>query len=1085
MLADTCGLAPLVARVLAARGFCAPAEVEDFLHPSLVRDWSDPTLICGMTEVADALETAIRARKRILVFGDFDVDGISATALMLRGLAALGACADFLIPNRMDDGYGLTVGVLDRVYEKNPELVITVDCGISSGVEVAALVARGIEVLVTDHHEPADTVPVDIPVADPKLKKDSSHTQLAGVGVALKLIAALGTRFGKPTLWHDLVDLATLGTIADIMPLTGENRSLVAEGLRLLTGSPRPGIASVLALSQRNSKDLRATDLSFTLIPRLNAAGRMGNPDKALELLVNDDPVQAFETAAALDAANNERRSVESALFDEALAQAEQGYHGQKILIVAGEDWHEGVRGIVASRLVSRFGVPAIVFSLIGAEARGSGRSIGAVNLFKAAQQCADCALRFGGHEAAIGITVPTERLEEFRACMEAVMDKEPEENFHPPLLVDAQLELAALRLEAVEQLKSLEPHGHANREPLFVTCDVLLKNTRAVGAKKNHLSFTVTDGRNNMQAIWFQCSHIQDFLAFDGPVDVIYQPQVDEWNGQRRVQLMVNEICKTKDAEESAPAAACLPAKGTVVTLETAMASDTPDTPVASVAADAASATHPLRTNAPSIEDVAREIIGEAAVLHDSQVEALRALEVGESVLAVMATGRGKSLIFQVHAARLALSAKQASVFIYPLRALIADQYVHLAASFARLGLVAKAVTGENTTEEKDQLFQGLYEGRTDVLLTTPEFFHIHAWRFAQSSRIGFVVFDEAHHIQTERSSDREAYHDLAVLRSELPNAQYLAVTATADDRITAGIRAALDITRVIVDDTRRENLLVDDARAVRDRDLYLVSLVERAEKTIIYVNSRAQAIVVTRLLRKHASNEAESIAFYHAGLTRTDRRALEEGFRSGTLRCMISTSAFGEGVNIPGIAHVILYHLPFSLVAFNQMSGRAGRNGQPATIHLLFTEQDAQLNRQILAPLAPARDELATLYRVLRQQSEQGNGSVFVASFEPLVQACQARDSRCRLGEEGIANGLAIFEELGLLTVEDAGIEQRITLIPSASRVELCASSRYLEGVEELALFERFRMWVLAASGEVLRAQIISPLAPSGREV
>jgi single-stranded-DNA-specific exonuclease len=1085
MLADTCGLAPLVARVLAARGFCAPLEVEDFLHPSLARDWSDPALICGMTEVTDALEAAIRAKKRILVFGDFDVDGISATALMLRGLAALGVRADFLIPNRMDDGYGLTVGVLDRVYEKDPELVITVDCGISSGVEVAALVAHGIEVLITDHHEPSDTIPVDVPVADPKLEKDSPRAQLAGVGVALKLIAALGARFDKPTLWHDLVDLATLGTIADIMPLTGENRSLVAKGLRLLTGSPRPGIASVLALSQRNSKDLRATDLSFTLIPRLNAVGRMGNPDKALELLVNDDPVQAFEIAAALDAANNERRSVESALFDEAFAQAEQGYHGQKILVVAGKDWHEGVRGIVASRLVSRFGVPAIVFSLIGAEARGSGRGIGAVNLFKAAQQCADCALRFGGHEAAIGITVPTERLGEFRACMEAVMDDEPEENFHPPLLVDAQLGLADLRLEAVEQLGMLEPHGHANREPLFVTCGVTLKNTRAVGAKKNHLSFTVTDGRNSAQAIWFNCPSIKDFLAFGGPVDVIYQPQVDEWNGQRRVQLMVQEICKAEDAEGSVPVGGSLPAEVTVATPESAVAPGGTVALDAPAAPDDASVAHSLRTTAPSIEDVAREIIGEAAVLHDSQVEALRALAAGESVLAVMATGRGKSLIFQVHAARLALSTKQASVFIYPLRALIADQCVHVAASFARLGLVAKAVTGENTTAEKDQLFQGLYEGQTDVLLTTPEFFHIHAWRFAQSSRIGFVVFDEAHHIQTERSADREAYHDLAVLRSELPHAQYLAVTATSDDRITAGIRAALDITRVIVDDTQRENLLVDDARAVRDRDLYLVSLVEKAEKTIIYVNSRAQAIVVTRLLRKHASSEAESIAFYHAGLTRTDRRALEDGFRSGALRCMISTSAFGEGVNIPDIAHVILYHLPFSLVAFNQMSGRAGRNGQPATIHLLFTEQDAQLNRQLLAPLAPTRDELATLYRVLRQQSEHGKGAVFAASFEPLAQACLARDPRCRLGEEGIANGLAIFEELGLLAVEDVGIEQRITLISDAPKVELCASSRYLEGTEALALFERFRAWVLTAPSEVLRAQLISPLAPSEREV
>jgi single-stranded-DNA-specific exonuclease len=1142
MLADSCGLELLVAYTLVARGITTTADAEAFLRPSLERDWSDPALIPGMTAVADALEKAIRAQKRILVFGDFDVDGISATACMLRGLAALGVSADSLIPNRMDEGYGLTDGVLERIYKRQPELLITVDCGISDCEQVAQIRSRGIEVLVTDHHEPSDRVPQDIPVADPKLVKDSPQAMLAGVGVALKLIALLGERFGHPRLWRDLTDLAALGTLADIMPLLGENRALVAEGIRLLGQSPRPGISSVLALAKRGGQTVSSTDLSFSLIPRLNAAGRMGDPARALELLMDDDPLHAQKTARALDAANSERRLVESVLLDDALAQIETTWRDQKIIIVAGENWHEGVRGIVASRLVSRYGVPAIVFSLVNGEARGSGRSVGRVNLFAAVERCADLTLRFGGHDAAVGATIPSDALDVFRERMEAIMRDEPEENFRPPRLVDARLALSDLSVEAIEQLALLEPYGQDNREPLFATCGVFLKDARAVGAQKNHLSFKVTDGRGSVQAIWFQCPSIASFTACNDAVDVIYRLQVDEFNGIRRVKLMVEQIYRSPSWNSGV-------SRGDAAELRR-------DAEESRRGANASSQNEGM-----AISELAARIAGAPLRLHPAQTEALEALEAGESVLAIMATGRGKSLIFQTHAARLALTSKKASVFIYPLRALIADQYVHAADSFARLGLKVCSLTGENTTDEKDKIFQGLYEGDVDVLLTTPEFFRLHAWRFAQSMRVGFIVFDEAHHIQTERASGRESYHDLSELRTHFPDARYLAVTATADDRITGGIRRALGIERIIVDDSRRDNLRVDDARNFSDRERYLVSLAENDDKIVVYVNSRAQAVELVRLLRKHGSGRAESVVFYHAGLTRAERRVIEKGFRSGELRVIVSTSAFGEGVNVPDITHVVLYNLPFSAVAFNQMSGRAGRGGQEATVHLLYTVDDAKFNQRLLAPLAPEREELVTLYRVLRAYAQAArNDSApsadsdlaiptpsaptsvdsdpsdptsatpapsadsdlaipipsappsvdsdpsvpatpitptfaarapspatppsFRISLGQLVRDCKSAEPRYDFDERGISNGLAIFGELGLLWWEYGGLDaadQTITLAAANKKVELSASSRYLEGRDELALFEEFKQWAFQASAEELREQVCGPLTPS----
>ncbi|MDR1082501.1 MAG: single-stranded-DNA-specific exonuclease RecJ [Coriobacteriales bacterium] len=1138
-LAGACGISSLLARTLVVRGIKTAEEAEAFLHPSLERDWSDPALIFGMTAVADALEEAVRSNKRILVFGDFDVDGISATACMVRALTALGASPSYLIPHRLDEGYGLTNAVLRRIYEKNPELLITVDCGISSSVEVAELLARGIQVLITDHHEASGAIPQNVFLTDPKMEKDSPSSNLAGVGVALKLIALLGERFNKPLLWRDLLDLATLGTLADFMPLVGENRALVTEGLALLERSPRPGIASVLALSKRGGPKLRSIDLSFNLIPRLNAAGRMADPTMALELLINDDPGQAFEIAGALDAVNNERRSTESALLIEASAQAQERYHGQKILIVAGENWHEGVRGIVASRLASRYGVPVIVFSLVGNEARGSGRSVGTVNIHRALERAAELTVRFGGHEAAAGVTVLRERLDEFKARMEAIMAEEPDEDFHPPLMVDAELKLSDLNQEAVYELSLLEPYGPDNTEPLYVSRDLIIQNARPVGPKKNHLSFAVTDGKCNAPAIWFRCPDIEAFVGLKDVVDVIYRPQIDEYNGRKRVKLMVTQVYAAKSAEPKSGEGADGEPKSTE--LPAVVAAPTPAAAAKSAEPPATpSATSPVAAHAEpelSVQQLAEGIIGAPVRLHPAQDEALKALEAGQSVLVVMATGRGKSLIFQVHAARLARAQKKASIFIYPLRALIADQAVHLALGFKRLGLVARSLTGENTTEEKDALFQSLYEGSVDVLLTTPEFFGLHAWRFAQSSRVAFIVFDEAHHIQTERGAGREGYRDLKELHAHFPSAQYLAVTATAHDRVAQSISSALGIERVIVDKTRRDNLSLDDARALKtpERESRLVSIVEQGSKTVIYANSRPQAIALARLLRKHATGTtgtssatnipgtgssattalgtattsnvaaalgapttptASSVAFYHAGLERAKRRDIEEGFRTGKLRTIISTSAFGEGVNIADISHVVLYHLPFSAIAFNQMSGRAGRDGKPATVHLLYTEADAQLNRRLLASSAPEREELVVLYQALRKQALKGHSepdtgvASLTASCEQIAKFCQQRDAHHALDKKSVSAGLAIFEELGLLEREScASLDSPVTSSDTPflvnltvnKRVELSASGRYLEGREELALFEQFKDWAFKASADELREQIIGPLTPS----
>ena len=356
LLESELGLPRFIAATLVARGIRTPHDAREFLNPSLERDWLDPYTIPGLPEVADALEEAMRAGKHIVVFGDFDLDGISATTVLTRGLRTLGAHATPFIPLRFEEGYGLTEAAFERMQALNPEFIVTVDCGIACKVEAAAIVEAGVGLAITDHHEPVDLVPEGVPVADPKMDDACESSILAGVGVALKLVQVLGGRFGHPHLWRTFTDLATLGTVADLMPMRGENRALVADGILRMNTSPRPCIAALVGTSGAAGKPLSASNLSFSLIPRLNAAGRMGDAQLALDLLMCDKYGDACALAERLEAVNDQRRAIEAELSEIAKAQAAEIYHGQRALVVSGESWHEGVKGIVASRLVNTYG---------------------------------------------------------------------------------------------------------------------------------------------------------------------------------------------------------------------------------------------------------------------------------------------------------------------------------------------------------------------------------------------------------------------------------------------------------------------------------------------------------------------------------------------------------------------------------------------------------------------------------------------------------------------------------------------------------------------------------------------------------
>lgn len=971
------GLYTIVAKVFVARGFDTLEKIRDFIDRSIDRSWSDPKDIPGMVEVADSLEHAVKGHKKICIFGDYDTDGMTAAAIMYNTLTFLGSRPEVVLPLREGEGYGLSEAALERVYAMQPDVLLTVDCGVSAVEAVSELVKRGIKVLITDHHEVSESIPQGIPLADPKLNPRSPAVILAGAGVALKLAALLSTRFKQDTLWKSQIGLAALGTIADCMPLIGENRALVFNGIKNIAEHPPLGVSAIFERSTIKMDALSSESLSFGLIPRLNASGRMSDPMISFDLLTTQSQEEADRLARKLENLNKERKLLEASLYAQALEQLEPLSKDQRVIVVGGKGWHQGVRGIVASKLSREYGVPALVFSLNEGLAVGSGRSVGTIDLYAAVSKLSDLLVRFGGHPLAIGATLNEADLKEFTLRLNAELEKLPNEAFDIVEKIDCTVSLAQLSFESVEELDIFEPHGNDNPHPVFLTHDLMIKNARFVGEEKNHLSFKVSDGTKELLAIWFNVPYKK---LDDVPTvtDLVYRVQIDTWRGRSTLKLFVLDMLFSKTKEPAFLNADC------------SLNKDSNNLEL-------------LSTDKTINETLAYRMIGAEVTLRAAQVKCLETLQEGKSTLAIMATGRGKSLIFHLHAAKIALLRKESSLFIYPLRSLINDQLYSLSQALSTLGIRCASLTGASEQNERTETEKALEQQTTHIVLATPEYVLANRHAGAFWSKFSFVVVDEAHHIATSSTSFRPGYTQLEQLRQMAPQATFLALSATSDKPTTDSIVSSLGVENIVVDTSKRLNLRFVDKRNSQDRYKETATIIAESTKALIYVSSRPGALELCKSLRKDLRDKAHHIAFYHAALTTQDRRKVEAAFRSGELTCLVATSAFGEGVNIPDIRDVILYDLPYSIIDFNQMSGRAGRDGKEASIFLMAQKSDldsmmqgfAQKNNAVASCDATALEEQETAAKQLEafanwlfMTSAHGLSSVIQKPLTPLEE-------------------------------------------------------------------------------------------------
>jgi single-stranded-DNA-specific exonuclease len=548
-LAAKLGVSDTFARLLANRGFTSAEQVELFLAPSTDR-LLDPFTMRDMDRAVDRILQAVAAREPILVYGDYDVDGITATSLLTTALTQMGARVEYFIPDRIRDGYGFSERGVDVARKRRIRLVVTTDCGITATREVALARESGIEVIVTDHHEPLGELPQAVAILNPK-RKDCPYAfkELSGVGVVFKLVQGLAVKRPDalpPGFVFRHLDLVALGTIADVVPLVGENRVFAKIGLERLCNSDKPGIVALKEVAGLRTRRVESGHVAYILAPRINAAGRLGNAESGVRLLLSTDPREAAIIAESLEEDNTNRKRIDESTLEDALKQLhEKGPELPPAIVLWSDRWHPGVLGIVASRLIERFHRPTILIASDGDQGKGSGRSIPGFDVCMALQECKDCLIGFGGHSYAAGLTIRTDALENFRDRLCAVVSARLRpDDFVPKLSIDGPIDLAHLNEELVEHLDRLSPFGIGNAEPLFVADDVVLSLPPSV-VSRNHLKLTIRQEGRDLDCIGFGMGHMAGEIHGNGGrrISVAFVPTINVWQNRSRLQLKLRDI--------------------------------------------------------------------------------------------------------------------------------------------------------------------------------------------------------------------------------------------------------------------------------------------------------------------------------------------------------------------------------------------------------------------------------------------------------------------------------------------------------------------------------------------------------------
>lgn len=517
-------------------------QIEQFLNPTR-HDFHDPFLMPDMEKAVSRILEAMEKKEKIVIYGDYDVDGITSITVLKKFFADRGISVDSYIPNRLEEGYGLNKEAIDTL--KDYDLMITVDCGISGIEEIDYAMSLGMDVVVTDHHEPTEVLPKALAVVDAK-RKDNQYpfNQLAGVGVCFKLIQAISLKMGLPDKEYlKYLDIVCVGTISDIVPLVDENRVIAKLGLKLVSQTKNIGLRCLL--ESIGYKKVDSTSISFGVAPRINACGRMGFEKEALRLFLTDSVEEAREIAKRLNQYNQERQTAEKKIFEEAVQMIETSEKDKAGIILGSPNWHHGVIGIVSSKVTDLYFKPSVLVCFEGEEGKGSGRSIPGFDLHHALTECSSHLTKFGGHSMAVGVTIQKSEFEDFKEEFENFLQNSNIRDIIPIVYIDEEVSLKEIDLETVKQIQLLEPFGEANKMPLFLFRNLKIHSIRTLSEGK-HLKLTLKEDQVIVEAIGFNMGELASTYTIEDYVDVVGTLEVNRFNGNEQIQINVKEIRKS-----------------------------------------------------------------------------------------------------------------------------------------------------------------------------------------------------------------------------------------------------------------------------------------------------------------------------------------------------------------------------------------------------------------------------------------------------------------------------------------------------------------------------------------------------------
>lgn len=535
----------IISQIIVNRKVVNDEDIRIFITPTR-DDFHDPFLFKGMDIAVNRIETAIKNKEKILIYGDYDVDGITSTTVLKKYLLERGAIVDTYIPNRLNEGYGLNKNAIEIIKNRGTNLIITVDCGISAIEEVNYAKELGMDIIVTDHHEVGENIPEALAVIDAKRKDNTYPFQaLAGVGVVFKLIQAISIKLQiKAEEYLKYLDLVCVGTISDIVPLEGENRTIAKLGLMLIKVTKNFGLRELIKSS--GYKEIDSNTISFGVAPRINACGRMGHEEEALKLFLAENLDEAVKITKSLNEYNVLRQTTEKAIYEEAIKKIEEEHlEDNNSIVLGGNNWHHGVIGIVSSKVTEKYYKPSILLSFEDDLAKGSGRSIQGFDLYESLTKCDDLLEKFGGHSMAVGLTLKKENFEKFKERFEEIAKEKNIKELVPIIYLDAELKLKDINMDLVKSLDILEPFGEANRVPLFLIRNLRIDSIRAL-SEGRHLKLSLKDENFVINAIGFDFGYLSDEYRIGDKIDVVGTLEINSYNGFSSIQINIKDLRKS-----------------------------------------------------------------------------------------------------------------------------------------------------------------------------------------------------------------------------------------------------------------------------------------------------------------------------------------------------------------------------------------------------------------------------------------------------------------------------------------------------------------------------------------------------------